>query len=50
MPDYEKMYFKLAARLADVTDLLIEIQRECEELYVENEDKPVLTIVAEDGE
>ncbi|MDR0838382.1 MAG: hypothetical protein LBN99_01920 [Oscillospiraceae bacterium] len=50
MPDYEKMYFKLAARLADVTELLIEIQRECEEIYIENEDKPILQIVTEDGE
>ena len=34
MPDYEKLYFRLAARVADAIDLLIAAQRECEDLYV----------------
>ena len=43
MPDYQKMYFQLAARVSDVTDALedltdalVEIQQKCEEIYVES--------------
>ena len=35
MPDYERMYFELMAKVADATDLLTEIQRKCEEMYIE---------------
>ena len=34
MPDYEKMYFALMAKVSDVIDALIEIQRQCEEMYI----------------
>ena len=35
MPDYEKMYFTLMAKIADVIDELIEIQQKCEDMYIE---------------
>jgi len=38
MPDYQKMYFELMARVADATDLLIEAQQKCEEEYIEAAD------------
>lgn len=31
MPDYEKMYFALAAKITDIIELLIKVQQECEE-------------------
>ncbi|MCL2816759.1 MAG: hypothetical protein FWD39_00025 [Clostridiales bacterium] len=34
MPDYEKMYFALAAKVADIIELLIKVQQECEEEYI----------------
>ena len=34
MPDYEKIYFALTARVADAIELLIKIQQECEEAYI----------------
>ena len=46
MPDYKKMYFKLAPKTADAVEALEKItalkdyritdQRECEEIYVES--------------
>ena len=40
MPDYKKMYFELAAKVADAIDLLIEAQRRGEDSYIDenNED------------
>lgn len=35
MPDYEKMYFELMAKVADAIDLLAEIQQKCEEMYID---------------
>lgn len=37
MPDYKKMYFQLAARVADVVELLIEAQQEGEISCIEDE-------------
>ncbi|MCL2816907.1 MAG: hypothetical protein FWD39_00780 [Clostridiales bacterium] len=34
MPDYEKMYFALAAKVTDIIELLIKVQQECEEEYI----------------
>lgn len=42
MPNYKKMYFQLAAKVADVVDLLIAAQQQGEDTYVESEDEPVL--------
>lgn len=38
MPDYQKMYFCLFNRLTDVIDELQRIQRETEELYIQEKD------------
>ena len=37
MPNYEKMYFHLAAKVADAVDILVEAQRQGEADYVESE-------------
>jgi len=34
MPDYKKLYFSLAAKVADIIELLIKAQQECEEIYI----------------
>lgn len=34
MPDYEKMYFRMFRAAQRAIDILIEAQRECEELYI----------------
>ena len=54
MPDYKKMYFKLAAKTADMIEVLekttklkydlIVAQRECEEIYVESEKPEIIEI------
>lgn len=38
MPNFEKMYFDLQAKVADAIELLIAAQLEGEELYIEDED------------
>ena len=37
MPDYQAMYFRLAAKVADVVELLIAAQQEGEESYISEE-------------
>ena len=49
MPDYQKLYFKLAARVADVIDCLMETQKECEELYL-SEKMPALHLLAKEND
>ncbi|MDR0906776.1 MAG: hypothetical protein LBN00_11520 [Oscillospiraceae bacterium] len=34
MPDYKKMYFELAAKVADAIDLLVTAQQNAEEQYI----------------
>lgn len=34
MPDYEKMYLLLAAKVADTVEMLTAIQQECEEMHI----------------
>lgn len=34
MPDYKEMYFKLFRATEKAIDLLIRVQRECEEMYI----------------
>lgn len=40
MPDFEKMYFELAAKVADVVDLLIKAQQAGEDAYIADESEP----------
>lgn len=37
MPDYKRMYFQLAAKVADTIDILVEAQRQGENDYTEEE-------------
>ena len=37
MPDYKRMYFQLAAKVADVIDALIEAQQQGENDYIQGE-------------
>ena len=39
MPDYKKMYFELAAKVADAIDILIKAQQQGENEYIEDEDE-----------
>ncbi len=41
MPDYEKMYFRLAATVADVIDILIAAQLKAEADYIAEESLPI---------
>lgn len=41
MPDYKSMYFQLAAKVADVVEILIEAQQQGEDSYIENDDEPL---------
>ncbi|MDR0916179.1 MAG: hypothetical protein LBN02_03200 [Oscillospiraceae bacterium] len=40
MPDFEKMYYELAAKVADAIDLLITAQQRGEDEYVEDIEEP----------
>lgn len=43
MPDYKKMYFKMAKETERAIRILISAQKECEELYIsEKRAEPVL--------
>ncbi len=35
--DYREAYYKLMAALSDAADMLIKVQRECEEMYINSE-------------
>lgn len=37
MPDYRAMYYRLAGKVADAIDLLIEVQRENEEMAMKED-------------
>lgn len=50
MPDYKSMYFQLAARTADATEILMKAQQQGEDSYIENEDTPVIELVDENRE
>ena len=36
-PDYKEMYFKMVRASEDAINILIEAQRECEEMYISKE-------------
>lgn len=40
MTDYKSMYFKLAGKVADAIEILVEAQREGEQSYIDQEDTP----------
>lgn len=44
MPDYKKMYFQLAAKVADAIELLIAAQKQGEESYILDDNAPVIPI------
>ena len=46
MSDYKKMYYQLAAKVADVIEILINAQQQGEDCYIESEDT-ILTLVSE---
>lgn len=43
MPDYKKMYFKMMDATEKAIEILIEAQRECEEIYISAEDEQTET-------
>lgn len=43
MPDYKEMYFKLAAKVANAVDILVEAQQQGEYDYTE-EENPVISL------
>ena len=47
MPDYEKMYFQLAASVADAVEILVKALRQGEEAYIAagDDDSPVLKLL-----
>ena len=44
MPDYKEMYFKLFRACARAADILIEAQRECEELYISSPEPELIIL------
>jgi len=42
MPDFEKMYFKLFAAMADAHEILEKAMNETEELYINSDEKKTL--------
>lgn len=47
MPDYKKMYFQLAASVADAVELLIKAQQQGEDGYVKDKTAPVAVLPME---
>ncbi|EHQ88988.1 hypothetical protein [Desulfosporosinus youngiae] len=45
MPDFETMYFQLAAKVADVLDILLKAQQEGEREFVSEEPVPGLKVL-----
>ena len=43
MPDYKEMYFKLFRATEKAMEILIDAQRECEEMYI-NASKPEIVV------
>ena len=49
MPDYKEMYLKMARAAADAAEILIAVQQECEEMYI-NAPEPVIELVVPEKE
>ena len=50
MPDYKKMYAMLFNSITDVISQLQEIQKQAEELYLDDTDPQIIMINPENGE
>lgn len=46
-PDYKEMYFKMVRATEKAVRILIEAQRECEDIYLRSENEPEETHSAE---
>ena len=44
MPDYKKMYFELAGKVADAVEFLIAAQRNGENRFMEDVEPPILQL------
>ena len=49
MPDYQKMYFQLAAKVADAIELLIDAQTKAEEQFIKEESTAVQFVSKDDN-
>ncbi len=47
MPDYKKMYLTMFRASEEAVNLLIEAQRECEEMYVSAPETEIVALEAE---
>lgn len=50
VPDYKEMYFKLFRATEKAINLLIEVQRECEDLYISAPEEKTNVIHAKNDE
>lgn len=48
MPDYKEMYLKMMRATEKAMDILIEPQRECEEMYIRAEETPLILLFETD--
>ena len=44
MPDYKKMYLEMARKTENAIKILIEVQQQCEEIYI-NAPEPSVTLL-----
>ncbi len=49
MPDFEKMYFQLAAKVADAIDILVEALQQGENDYIEDS-TPIIALIKPEAE
>ncbi len=42
LPDYREMYYKMINATERAMNILIDAQRECEEIYLKNDDTPIV--------
>ena len=45
MPDYKEMYLKLFRAAEEAVNILIAAQRDCEEMYISDQEPSVIRIV-----
>ena len=45
MPDYKEMYLKMFRAAETAVNILIAAQRDCEEMYISDQEPPVIRIV-----
>lgn len=49
MPDYEKMYLHMAREVEKAVRILTEVQQECEEMYMQDGEAPVIMLTGPAG-